>query len=249
MKIKRIALAIIDTENHKLARLAIRRSLNGLDFNRTLVFSDKPLSDACDFIRINKIRGKDEYNRFVLEELPKYVSEDYCLVIQYDGFVLDPSMWRDQFLNYDYVGAVWPNFPFYKVGNGGFSLRSKKLLEYGAKFAKYRTAGEAEDVFLARTIRPLIESVGGVRFAPESVAADFSFESPGQLKNTFGFHGVLNLPYAYRDNVAEFFEAVSHRMCVERVRELQFGGLYLSSEIRSDFWSLLQAKICEPSSD
>ena len=44
--------------------------------------------------------------------------------------MLDGAAWRPEFLDYDYIGAVWPHvLDKYNVGNGGFSLRSKALLE------------------------------------------------------------------------------------------------------------------------
>lgn len=84
--------------------------------------------------------GYQGYQRFMIEELNAYVETGHCLVVQADGFICDPSRWRDQFLGYDYIGAPWPEciadydgwvvrLDRNRVGNGGFSLRSKKLLE------------------------------------------------------------------------------------------------------------------------
>ena len=42
-------------------------------------------------------------------------------------------LWDPKFLNYDYIGALWPHYKENQVGNGGFSLRSKKLLESSRK--------------------------------------------------------------------------------------------------------------------
>ena len=64
--------------------------------------------------------------------LKKYIDTDFCLIIQGDGFVIHPENWTDEFLKYDYIGAPWRNlahYSFIRVGNGGFSLRSKKLLK------------------------------------------------------------------------------------------------------------------------
>ncbi len=82
------------------------------------------------------------YSKFMLQDLYKFVDTKFCLVIQSDGFVINPNLWTNQFLEYDYIGAPWPNeISVYnasinkidlaknRVGNGGFSLRSKRLLE------------------------------------------------------------------------------------------------------------------------
>ena len=53
------------------------------------------------------------------------------LIIQHDGFILNHKAWDNEFLNYDYIGApvYWMGNKLIEVGNGGFSLRSKKLLK------------------------------------------------------------------------------------------------------------------------
>jgi hypothetical protein len=55
-------------------------------------------------------------------------------VVQYDGMAANKMHWSDDYYNYDYIGAPWPDRftwirPEEKVGNGGFSLRSMKLIE------------------------------------------------------------------------------------------------------------------------
>jgi hypothetical protein len=61
------------------------------------------------------------------------------LLIHDNGFVVNPDSWKDEFLNYDYIGAPWPlpndNFSYRDInGNlirqgNSVSLRSKKLLD------------------------------------------------------------------------------------------------------------------------
>ena len=48
-----------------------------------------------------------------------------------------------RFFDYDYIGAPWPNNFVNRVGNGGFSLRSKKFLELTAKIP-YNKIGHKE---------------------------------------------------------------------------------------------------------
>ena len=128
----------------------------------------------------------------------------------------------DKFLNYDYIGAPWPNnkrwknrflkldkeiasniiknFSFNQVGNGGFSLRSKKFLEYSAQFSD--TLGLPEDIFLCIYNYELAVK-NGINFAPIQIAKNFSYEISlrkivdyGEVKNKeynfnkhFGWHG------------------------------------------------------------
>lgn len=43
----------------------------------------------------------------MIKELNKYIETDYVLIVQYDGFILNPKAWMDEFLEYDYIGAPW----------------------------------------------------------------------------------------------------------------------------------------------
>lgn len=127
----------------------------------------------------------------MLHELAAHIRTSYALCVQWDGFVLDGRAWQRQFLDYDYIGAVWPQFDDeYKVGNGGFSLRSRRLLE--ATQTLPLDDSEAEDVQIGRTHRRDLENKG-VRFAPASIAEQFAYERTAPTGREFGFHGAFNL--------------------------------------------------------
>jgi hypothetical protein len=149
------------------------------------------------------------YSKFMVESLNAYIQTAHCLVVQADGFVLDPNRWRDRFLEYDYVGAPWPEhvnvcgsagmrqlmLDKNRVGNGGFSLRSKKLLEAVSRlqFDHLNFPLKSEDLLICHYLYDDMRAVG-IRFAPPELAARFSIESEhglyGQsLKTVFGFHG------------------------------------------------------------
>ncbi len=82
------------------------------------------------------------------------------------------------------------------VGNGGFSLRSKKLLTLLSGMSESNEISEyhPEDVVVCVRLRKELES-RGIVFAPEDVAGQFSFESLDDQNNykwtdQFGFHGL-----------------------------------------------------------
>lgn len=134
-----------------------------------------------------------QYNDYVLK-LIDHTDNDYVLLIQDDGHIVNSDLWDDEFLKYDYVGAPWPNeeswitlqhkdqqdhmrkvFLHNRVGNGGFCLRSKKFLEFSSQ---YDTCdGLGEDSFLCtRKYEEAIEY--GIKFAPFEVAVKFAYENP-----------------------------------------------------------------------
>ena len=81
------------------------------------------------------------------------------------------------------------------VGNGGFSLRSRKLVEITSKidFDSLKFPIKNEDVIICHYLyKEMLKN--GIRFAPPEIASQFSMENEhhlyGQDVNTvFGFHG------------------------------------------------------------
>jgi Protein of unknown function (DUF5672) len=141
-------------------------------------------------VHIHHIASIEEYSEFMMKELDKYVQTSHVLVIQHDGFILNPHSWDDEFLQYDYIGAPWCYTDGLNVGNGGFSLRSKKMLKMLADDERIVKL-VPEDHHIGRTYRRYLERKG-IRFAPESLASQFSIE--GNIKygwkwnGQFGFH-------------------------------------------------------------
>ena len=167
-------------------------------------------------VAADHIKDEESYNKFMLYELIDYVDTDFCINVQYDGFIINPDLWTDEFFNYDYIGACW-HFMGSKnnVGNGGFSLRSKKLLQEVSKLSDYDPDNTTWHTPLQAVDRPLTPEDWficyhsydklidkGIKFAPVELARRFSVENPGILSDydrdllssykSFGFHDKKN---------------------------------------------------------
>ncbi|WP_457350438.1 DUF5672 family protein [Sphingomonas sp. UYP23] len=143
---------------------------------------------------IDKITSSSAYSDFLLHDLADHVATSHCLIVQWDGYVLDHRRWLPQFLDYDYIGASWPQFDDgHDVGNGGFSLRSRALLK-ACQAPEFRPV-HPEDVAIGRHNRAWLETCG-FRFAPRALADCFATERRGDLAASFGYHGVYNMPRA-----------------------------------------------------
>ena len=125
----------------------------------------------------------------MIKELYKYVSTSHALCTQWDAFVLRHEAWDESWLNYDYIGAPWWFNDEKNVGNGGFSLRSKKFLKE-CSLLNIRNY-HPEDVILCRTYRSLLLDAG-ITFAPDVVGEKFSLEGNAthdpKWTDQFGFH-------------------------------------------------------------
>jgi len=212
-----VSLVIVDTDSYKLAKNAVDRTLEVFPVDEVLVFSDEPSQwKGYSVILIEKIRTIRDYNEIILKVLPEYLKTDYALIIQYDGFVINPNCWSDFFFNFDYIGAPWPAGEVFGreaiVGNGGFSLRSKKIIENSVKYLQSYDFALPEDALVCRIFRPSLEEIDRVIFAPVEVARHFSFELEpiGDVK-PFGFHGLFPLSWVYRDEWEFLLENLPER--------------------------------------
>lgn len=174
---------------------ALRSTLTHIEVARCLMFTDRieEVSDPAIIpVKIPRLMSSNDYSRFMLKSLPGFIQTDHCLVVQWDGFAIDAQQWDDRFLNYDYIGATWPQFQDGRdVGNGGFSLRSRKLLQ--ACVDPEFVVEHPEDVAICRSNRALLESKHGLSFAPAEEAGRFSVERSGDVRQCFGFHGAFHL--------------------------------------------------------
>lgn len=204
---KNIAAVIIDTyENKKMASVAIDMTLRLPFVKNVYTFSDTPFYGGAIFTRIGKIFSNNDYGNIIFSLLPNVVTEEHFLVIQWDGFPLIPENWQEQFLHYDYIGApiLWKELGDQDwVGNGGFSLRSQKLLEaikkLGIQIDLNDPTDQPEDQLICRKFKMQLESFN-VQFAPIEIASQFSFQA-GKLSNEiFGFHSADNFPSFFPEN-------------------------------------------------
>jgi glycosyltransferase involved in cell wall biosynthesis len=195
-------VAVSSIKIHKTVQ-ALRHSMKGIDFGQVLLVSDRKPTDLDSEIRFvpcERIDSLNAYSRFMLYSLADHIDTDFALVVQHDGFVVRPDRWTNTFFQYDYVGAPWrigahftPEGSPVRVGNGGFSLRSKKLLSapalLGLEFTDAGTGYFNEDGVLCSYHRRSLEQFG-IRFAPPEVASLFSLEDPHDdaAINPFGFH-------------------------------------------------------------
>jgi len=180
MILNNVTICAIDSAQPELALKAMEKSKRHIQFGDDL------------FINHASINSRQAYSKFILQELHKYVKTDFVLIVQWDGWVINANAWQLEFLNYDYIGAIWPWHPEgLRVGNGGFSLRSKRLLELTAQ-PKFVYKDKNEDDLICHLNRDYLVS-NGIKFAPEELARYFSFERELSNLQTFGFHGDFNM--------------------------------------------------------
>ena len=209
---------------------ALLKSMNLVEFAEAKLISSKEIVDfelekllnygiKCEVAKW-KIKDIKDYSKYMIYDLYQHIDTDFVLIIQSDGYVINPTAWSDDFLNYDYIGAAWPIkedayiSPFnehIRVGNGGFSLRSKKLLRtpldidipfdctQGDFYKHFNQNNFNEDGCISVHNRHLYEANHCI-FAPVDVAVRFSQELPVPESfgvTPFGFHKNLPIGFNY----------------------------------------------------
>jgi len=200
----RLGAVIADTlPDKRAARFAVERTLRELPIRDCLVVSDGCFVEGARHVAIAPLRGLPGYNALMLDQLAEHLTCDAYLVVQWDGFVIDGRRWQREFLEHDYIGAPWLHRGG-AVGAGGFSLRSRRLIEAVRDLRRLgatRDVDTAEDVQICVRYGAALDAVG-MRIAPSDVAARFAFERTSDAASvpqsdtplTFGFHGVFNFP-------------------------------------------------------
>jgi hypothetical protein len=197
LSLPQVTLCAVSSVNVQATVRALEASLAQIDVAAALLLTDRPVKPDHPAIRvvpIAPIPSARAYSDFLLTQLVDHVATSHCLVIQWDGHVLDAARWQPDFLDHDYIGASWPQFADgHDVGNGGFSLRSRRLMELCRDPAFRRD--HPEDVAIGRTNRAWLEAQG-MRFAPRALADRFAAERAGDVTTSFGYHGAWLMPQA-----------------------------------------------------
>jgi hypothetical protein len=219
-RLDNVTLITVDGVNPELCRRLLNHCKQQIEFKKTKLISFKKPEGELGDIEFHQVprfshdvhdqsKGANDYNEFIVNKLYQYVDTDFVLIVQTDGFINHPSLWSDEFLDYDYLGSPWPNQAHVTgckwvdpgvvtqmlcqpkgvnlVGGGGFSLRSKKIINLAHECP--RELRGPEDVYYCLNNYDYFIS-HGIRYAPVNVAERFSRDDDGRVHdNCFGFHG------------------------------------------------------------
>lgn len=229
-----LSVSCVDTLNYEKSLHAIKRTIETLQQNTKVDniywYSDKTIVDniygvPVTHIEIPKLNGQLDYSYVTLTLCPDYCLDDFDIIVQWDGYAVNPDAWTDEFFKYDYIGATWDDGV---VGNGGFSWRSKKLYDafrfVGIKHDYNQFEKELvdrpmhygedkngrfvpEDVVICRLYRNSFENLG-VKYAPYEIADRFSIENHSYISpwtgkpnewvgKSLGFHGKYGILSLY----------------------------------------------------
>ena len=209
LKLPNVTLLAATSSEMDEAQVSMRISLQNIEFGAAKLLcttAPKQKYPDIEYVSIPPLNSVDDYNEIIFQDLHKYFETSHCLIVQSDSFVVNANLWKEEFLKFDYIGAPWsnkiqinPNLVLHleknTVGNGGFSLRSRKLVKTIAKinFDSLKFPIKNEDLVICHYLyKEMIDK--GIRFAPPKLAAQFAMEWDalhlyGQdVNSVFGFH-------------------------------------------------------------
>jgi|688.fasta_scaffold06238_26 hypothetical protein len=202
MNIKSIRPIIIDTRADKIKSnikilentLDILNNIPTINISRPILYTSRELYHKdIDYYKINELKSLNEYSKFCIKFGNIWPDDAYALFCQHDGYPININCWDDRFLDYDYIGSPWgTDRPDYKrVGNGGFSLRSAKLLKIVSNIIP--PYDWPEDLMICDIFGDVLQNEYGIKFAPIDLAIKFSYEvdipeRTTKLNESFGFH-------------------------------------------------------------
>jgi len=212
-QLKDVTLLAYDTRPDKIDGTiwALQKCCERLEFFDVKLLTDIEPNNLPENIKWEyapHINDIDDFSLYMFKHLWRHFDTSHCLYVQDHAYVLHPELWDDSWLQYDYCGALWPivensyiawgSKETVRQGNGGFSLRSKKIAtiphEHDLPLLQDQNWFN-EDGNLTCYYRELMLALG-IKYAPVEVAARFAYENNvpenAHIKEFFGFH--RNLP-------------------------------------------------------
>lgn len=207
---KKLTVMCFGTIHHEDMKFGLEQTINNTpEVEDVLVISNKPIIDYGKFVQIRDNITISDYDYFAVKNLWAHINTEFVMICQYDGMAARKDLWTDEFFNYDYIGAPWPKrFTWIqeqeRVGNGGFCIRSAKLLEAlrDSNIAFHdQPRFKNEDAVICQGYSAYLKKKYGIKYAPIELADKFSHEWNNPTGETFGFHGVWNFPLFFSEDI------------------------------------------------
>lgn len=173
-------------------------------FSSVLLFSpERPTHWHGDWKPCPNFTRSRDLCPWSMTELPKFRKHfaKHILSVHWDGFIINPSAWTNDFLRYDFIGAPLTtedafcpkpeSVPF--LMNNGFYLSSRKFWKCLADLRVENSdpACHPSDRLITGRYRAQLTALG-VNFAPAAAAARFACTDT-KWNGEFGAHGPLSL--------------------------------------------------------
>ena len=196
LQLPSVTLMAIDCINAQKAINVLEHCKKMADFGAIKFLTSIPI-EYEHRVQIMPLNSLIAYSIFMLTKCADYIDTPNVLIVQCDGWILNPQSFKHEWLNLDYIAGLFMQNDH--CGSGGFSLRSKKIMQRATEIMPKwdgsqehaeeieKSLGYYEDGELC-----LSHKFRGLKFASLEDAADFSQagnRNPRYFRERpFGFH-------------------------------------------------------------
>lgn len=129
LQLPTVTLMCIDCVDANRAARVLERCKEKANFGAVKLLTSLPTD--YPHIEIMPLNTLIAYSIFMLTRVNEYIETEHVLIVQRDGFILNPGSFDVRWLELDYIGPLFVQYD--KVGSGGFSLRSKRIMQEVSK--------------------------------------------------------------------------------------------------------------------
>jgi len=205
-KVSDVTLLAISSNRVEGNVAALERCMNLMEFGAVKFLSHKnpdSLPDGIQFEECMELKSIKDFDYYAFLELGKHVQTSHCLMVQDHAYILHPEIWKDTWLRWDFCGALWEERPEFisvstgtmvRIGNGGFSLRSKRIMDLPKKLGLplIEDRGFSNDDGLVNSFYRKTFLENGIKYPEATDIPEFSYENdvPENIHITkfFGYH-------------------------------------------------------------
>lgn len=130
LQLPSVTLLATDCVDANSAIKVLEHCKSKVDFADVKLLTNIPV-DYPHKVKIMPLNSLIAYSIFMLTKVHEYIDTPHVLIVQRDGWILNSQSWNDDWLQLDFIGPLFMQYD--KVGSGGFSFRSKRLMENTAK--------------------------------------------------------------------------------------------------------------------
>lgn len=197
LQLPSVTLICADCVDAGRAAKVIELCKSKVDFGDVKLLTHIPISYEHK-VKIPPLNSLIAYSIFMLTKFYEYIDTEHCLLVQRDGWVLNPSSWNNDWLKNHYTAPLFMQYN--KCGSGGFSLRSKQMMEEIAKTEMPEWDWTDKQAYEIQSTLPyyedgvcsLVERGGKYKIASLEQAADFgqggNRDSKYFRERPFGWH-------------------------------------------------------------
>jgi hypothetical protein len=202
LNLKNTTLLFVETRAHEITKRVVADCISKVNFGDILIYTDKldefvePELSGIRLAAVADFPNKKLAGQFYYAQAMANVTTDFALMLEWDAGIFDPTKFKPEFFNYDYIGAPWITSPHehncMDVGNGGFTLMSRALGQYAIEHFKQFPVYTDWD--FCRAQRKNYEAAG-FKWPDRDLASLFAWELGPRNPDHFGYHGTFTWPF------------------------------------------------------